>query len=719
MKNNIKTIFIIEPDDLTKDNNGLLLDHFFEIHKQCFPVDAEREEREEIEGRIREGSSAPHTHLVVGVLENQVVAGAVIEFYPKSGCILLTYIFTDPAQRGAGLGKFLLQDKKNGIPKLLELIKDRHSKLSGRDVVINAFFFETEDPSHEQTPIDANPMHFSARLEVFYNLGAKRINVPYVQPPVGEGKEFSRNLYLCVFPEVTGAGFLFSTKTFFSFLAEFYYSLRMFHPLGSGHAAFDHDLRIVEGEGLVLKDFQFEVPQLKAMRDDIFQEKDQSFGEYLDGYLYLHELPRAERPKIKFQRAAVAFELVVDESYFTILDDAEKKAGEFSKALNQPYCVVTHSFETDLFSYTHQSKPPYFTRCFMPSDPKSYLQDVTLRFPNVYEFVSEGRREIIYHLNEDGSATFNGYHEIGVNVFLNFSWFHRSKIRVWHIVLASKEDEGFSELDIIKLMKFFSGAQESQSEASKVKQANRLLFKVGAEEWQLYDFFEKLSGVRYSLRDETASASHVEFDEKDGRKVPGLKNLRTGVVQIDTDYCAYVGKEKILVEHEEFQKTLRSLYARLCESEAGDKVMGSDIEHEYKKDPAAEYVFKAYCGITLGIFDYERMGFEEVGDTLLPRSATTTSFLTVNRGVLTSFGHGDSVLDSAWGSIGINPYLLIPGAVLAQNEFISIDAKNKLDILLDKFKEVPERNAMMKATRGEITVNITQLKKQGAKCKTC
>ena len=141
---------------------------------------------------------------------------------------------------------------------------------------------------------------------------------------------------------------------------------------------------------------------------------------------------------------------------------------------------ITHSFETDLFAYSHQSDPPYYTRCFnFPVFSK-----VIVRFPQKQEFVSEGRRETSYVIDDNrydrkgkiktikrkldnGIIIEETFKEIELNIFLNYTYFFKSEIRVWHLIFTSEEDNGISEVDIIKLSKLFSGSQENKTEKDK------------------------------------------------------------------------------------------------------------------------------------------------------------------------------------------------------------------------------------------------------------
>ena len=96
-----------------------------------------------------------------------------------------------------------------------------------------------------------------------------------------------------------------------------------------------------------------------------------------------------------------------------------------------------------------------------------------------------------------------------------------------------------------------------------------------------------------------------------------------------------------------------------------------------------EYALDAFCGICIGIFDYERMDFEEVVETLVPtqKSATKTSLRIMNRGSLVYFCHSEDLYDAVLDNIGISPYLLLPSSVLANNFKVARLAENKAKTL--------------------------------------
>jgi hypothetical protein len=290
-------------------------------------------------------------------------------------------------------------------------------------------------------------------------------------------------------------------------------------------------------------------------------------------------------------------------------------------------------------------------------------KDFEIQFSEINEFISEGRKEQFYR-DSPKLVKMKGY--------ANYTYFFNSRIRVWHLVLTPDNIDSLNELDVIKIMKLFSGFQEKggKEESNKKEENHKLNRNYLNFRWKkdgkneesgfnnIDSFFQYLTGIKY------------EFQKNKGIK--DINELLTsGIISIDMNQNSYRNADNI----DEVKKEISSKFEALYNIIHGGS---DDLE---TNNPYVESVFKALCGIALGIFDFGRMGIEEVYDTLAPRekSITPTSFLTINRGVLTSFALGDDVFNSAWKTLGMNPYLMIPSAVLAHNDYVSRDAENMLN----------------------------------------
>jgi len=190
---------------------------FFKLYETNFPDVNEREDPQIITDRIKLESQEkyyPETIIILAVSEDKVTGGTVIEYYPECQCILLTYILVDNEFRGRGISRFLIED---GIRSVVE------SK--GKDEV-KAVFFESNIP--EKTVNDSfNPWE---RFRVFSKLGAKWIDINYTQPSLGKGRNKVHNLYLLIFPSLTGLKDKIEKSDLISFLEVFYIALGIPEP---------------------------------------------------------------------------------------------------------------------------------------------------------------------------------------------------------------------------------------------------------------------------------------------------------------------------------------------------------------------------------------------------------------------------------------------------------------------------------------------------------
>jgi len=110
-------------DTVSLAEHAALAEAFFDLyeHPDNFPDPDEREPRENILGRIQTGSNDPHTHLIAYCIGDEVKAGLIAEYYPKSSCMLLTYIFVEKSLRGKGVASKPIRNRTglSGFEKLI------------------------------------------------------------------------------------------------------------------------------------------------------------------------------------------------------------------------------------------------------------------------------------------------------------------------------------------------------------------------------------------------------------------------------------------------------------------------------------------------------------------------------------------------------------------------------------------------------------------------
>lgn len=113
----------------------------------------------------------------------RIDGGITCEWYPRSGCGLLTYLVVAPGARAGGLGRRLLDGARAALAE--------HARTAGRTLA--AVFGEVADPDTSGDPAAA------ARLARFQRWGARLLEVRYVQPALGPALARDRHLRLIAF----------------------------------------------------------------------------------------------------------------------------------------------------------------------------------------------------------------------------------------------------------------------------------------------------------------------------------------------------------------------------------------------------------------------------------------------------------------------------------------------------------------------------------------
>ena len=747
---------LIKDEKSYKENQGYI-DQLFEIYFEAFTEEDEREDKGFIVKRVKkkkrrltiaeEDPEKPDydsdTYIFLCILpgENKVAGGLIAEYYPVSKCILLTYIFVDKAYRSKGIGETLINKKLR-----YELIE---RELNGQ---VNAVFLETENPLLTEVE-DSKVLDFQdtvrKRFDFFRKIGAKWIDIPYIQPALSEEQQPAKNLFFLTLPQLGRLqyGFKLNKEVLIAFLIEFYNSL-IFQASGAEDASkFINDLnyreksadlyRIVLSIEIadLLEDLDpkgnlehLEIVNLFALKELLEKEaiKEtfdpalieerineirrnlETSGIYADGYLFIRELPRFKKPKIQMGKASICFHIIEDA--FAGMNEASppprtQPAPENQGDFSYEYCPFFHSFERDLFSLKyHGGYLPFFSKC------RDKFK-VRVTFCNKLDFISEGRKETCFLDMDDGSPGANGVYQKELECHLNSVHFFNSKVKVWEIIFRPAEGVFLNEFEIIQFNKYFSGKQEKYYpnlkfeliDADKYLGVNKRILGL-------------LSGYRMLFDKYSDPRQQIEEADLDYLKKPMV--VKSGTIQIDTKYISQPGKDKGLIFDEEkkilgyFNSILnvseensqlgtndeiwRNIYRfiRLCQVEEAISVI-HDFEKIYKRFPIINYVLEAFCGISLGIFDFERMEYEEILDTLTPRavSATDSSMIFINRAALVKFCHDDTIFASSYHNIGMSPYLIIPSSLLCHNLHLSEKAEliikqgvSKNDLTVKKIK---------------------------------
>ena len=210
-------IFFTNEEEINK--NCHLIPKLRQLYNLCFPDINEREDIHRILRRVKglKNEFDPNTILLLDSLENEVIAGMVVDWYFESQCIHLTYIFVHPESRNNGIAKRFL------TIELKVLIDQLYSKFGIR---IKAVFLESNIPS--QTHIDSfDP---TLRLKIFKQIGIKWIDIPYVQPALDNNKAKVNNLYLLTIPINNDDFNEINIDNVIDFLSSLYKSLQIRNP---------------------------------------------------------------------------------------------------------------------------------------------------------------------------------------------------------------------------------------------------------------------------------------------------------------------------------------------------------------------------------------------------------------------------------------------------------------------------------------------------------
>ncbi|MCE2712223.1 MAG: hypothetical protein LW688_06745 [Cryomorphaceae bacterium] len=293
-------------------------------------------------------------------------------------------------------------------------------------------------------------------------------------------------------------------------------------------------------------------------------------------------------------------------------------------------CQFLNSYERDLLSYKYQKATPFRS---------SFVAKTSIRiyFPEYYEYTSEGT---LYVKHSER------------NVVSGFVHFNKSILptnkTVWSVIISCDSEEGFFENEFIKLIQYFGSSQEN----SNVKEQ-----------------------IRFSVdKDENL----LEMDQLllflTGQQ---CQPCSSGIVQVDANFIQMRSGENI-------ESTVLQLVKNLNKLNSGESKLVDEFEIEYCKDDEFSYLTNTFIGFLLGIFDYNRMGFDEILDTFIPIRSSESFFIALNRGVLIQINHDNEMYLASLENTGISAYLMVPHMALVYNEHLIQNAAELLSGTLQK-----------------------------------
>jgi len=194
-----------------------LLDGFVALYDAAFTDPSEREDPIEWSRRLWQVEPhSPSTRLITAVESGspipRVIGGLMFEYYQSSRCGLLTYLVVELERRRRGIGRELVDRATATL----------HEIAASNEAVMEGVFAETEDPS--KVIRAAGQIDPFDRLRVFSSLGARWVDIPYIQPALAPGGVPCRHLLLVALPLHPGQTLPYHIRgaSLLSFLADVY-----------------------------------------------------------------------------------------------------------------------------------------------------------------------------------------------------------------------------------------------------------------------------------------------------------------------------------------------------------------------------------------------------------------------------------------------------------------------------------------------------------------
>lgn len=133
-------------------------------------------------------------------------------------------------------------ESEKGLKGLVKFFSTEYKK------TIKAVLFESNNPFETDPEKDSMPP--AKRLKFFSQLGAKRIDFDYIQPPLGDDKDIVSNLYLLTFPWLAGLTDTIPVEVVICFVMELAKSLDRNKEENSvtryGYNNYLHDFEVVK-----------------------------------------------------------------------------------------------------------------------------------------------------------------------------------------------------------------------------------------------------------------------------------------------------------------------------------------------------------------------------------------------------------------------------------------------------------------------------------------
>jgi GNAT superfamily N-acetyltransferase len=131
---------------------------------------------------LQRRESARSFHILVAAEAGELVGGVVFSYVTASRCGFSEYLVVRQDRRRAGIGRRLVEARR--------AVLDRRARALGHECA-RGVFIEVDNPDRVPVRQEGHTASLDARtrLRVFDRLGFRRVAMPYVQPPLGPGKQ--------------------------------------------------------------------------------------------------------------------------------------------------------------------------------------------------------------------------------------------------------------------------------------------------------------------------------------------------------------------------------------------------------------------------------------------------------------------------------------------------------------------------------------------------
>ena len=538
-----------------------------------------------------------------GVAVERVVGGVAVEFYVASRCALATYLYVldEPELRRHGHARSLL-DKARGA----------------FDDSNNLEFLLAESEWPERLLACGSPAVevtvARERLLFFARIGARLINIDYMQPALGPGQKAISYLRLLAIP-----------------------------PAATPKARFD-EARLGHAVAHFLSDFYSALSQESKFPPD------------RSTLVLLQEQCKRQRPltsllpRLREADAALCFHFVE-----TLENTPTNK--QVMGILRNYTCPVLHSMETDLLARPYRERRPLRTVCVTKAPSDAPADDagvpVEITFPALIRFNSENRvEERRWPLRRRR-----------VLAYLAFTAFFEARVLVWHLTLragrdAAKDDTShwLDELDLITLQKLADDVANQERLFAPTHDNDERNITKGVEFALPTTEVEGLRGMVMPLDIHGLLSAVAHIAQERARKAAQEKHLSAARVESET---LPVPKDA----HMSVSATLQILGRRV-----GATLPFHGIKNLLERE--------ALCGIISCILDFDEIDDAEVRDTLSSSVALDDVLLRVHRVALVYLAEKDRAARMVEKSVGISPYLIVPQATVLCDEWLLKDTES-------------------------------------------